>query len=473
MLKRWSCPNGYKEVLKISLPLVGSMASTTVMLFTDRMFLGWYSMDAIAAATPAGLTAFMFSCFFLGVVAYTNTFVAQYTGSGEHRGVGAALWQGIYFALLAGVIIAVMSFTAEPIFNLANHPEEVQRLEVVYFRILMLGAIFSLLHDALACFFSGRGLTLTIMVVSMIGASVNIPLDYALINGKWGFPQLGIAGAAYATVLGHSLILLLYVLLVFRPVNIRAFYLFKEWQFKFDLFKRLMKFGIPAGISFFVEIFSFTLFIFMVGQLGKMELAATNITFAINMLAFLPMIGFGIGTSILVGQAIGRGQPDDGVVATYSALHICFCYMASIALIYLLFPEGLFALFKPDYSPETDYAPLMKMGKILLMFVAAYSLFDTGNIIFSAAIKGAGDTRFVTWTMAIMSTGLMVIPVYVSIEYFDGGLFIAWSFITAYVCLVSFIFWWRFKQGKWKSMRVIESPPVILLENPGIPTTEV
>jgi len=210
-----------------------------------------------------------------------------------------------------------------------------------------------------------------------------------------------------------------------------------------------------------------------VGQLGKMELAATNITFAINMLAFLPMIGFSIGTSTLVGQAIGRGQPEDGVVATNSALHICFCYMASIALIYLLFPEWLFTLFKPDYSLGADYAPLVQMGRVLLLFVAAYSLFDTGNIIFAAAIKGAGDTRFVTWTIATMSIGLMVIPVYVSIKYFDGGLYLAWSFITAYVCLVSFIFWWRFKQGKWKSMRVIESPPVIILENPGVPTAEI
>ena len=473
MLKRWSIPNGYKDVLRISLPLVGSMASTTVMLFTDRMFLGWYSMDAIAAATPAGLTAFMFTCFFLGVVAYTNTFIAQYTGSGEHREVGSALWQGIYFALFAGVILVAISFTAEPIFKLANHPLEVQQLEVIYFEILMMGAIFSLLHDALACFYSGRGLTLTIMVVSMIGAAVNIPLDYALINGKWGFPQLGIAGAAYATVLGHSLILLLYIVLVFRPGNIRAFYLVKEWKLKLDLFKRLMKFGIPAGISFFVEIFAFTLFLFMVGQLGKMELAATNITFAINMLAFLPMIGFSIGTSTLVGQAIGRGRPEDGVVATNSALHICFCYMASIALIYLLFPEWLFTLFKPDNSLGTDYSQLVQMGRVLLLFVAAYSIFDTGNIIFAAAIKGAGDTRFVTWTIASMSTGLMVIPVYVSIKYFNGGLYLAWSFITAYVCLISFIFWWRFKQGKWKSMRVIEPRPVIILENPGVPTTEI
>ena len=430
-------------------------------------------MDTIAAATPAGLASFMFTCFFLGVVAYTNTFIAQYTGSGEHRRVGSSLWQGIYFALLSGVILAAISLTAEPLFSLANHPPEVQRLEVIYFKILMVGAIFSLLHDALACFYSGRGLTITIMVISMIGASVNIPLDYALINGKWGFPQLGIAGAAYATVLGHSLILLLYVFLVFRPGNIRAFYLLREWKFKFDLFKRLMKFGIPAGSSFFVEMFAFTLFLFMVGQLGKMELAATNITFAINMLAFLPMIGFSIGTSTLVGQAIGRGQPEDGVTATNSALHICFLYMASISLLYLLFPEWLFALFKPEDILGENYAPMLKIGKVLLMFVAAYSLFDTGNIIFSAAIKGAGDTRFVTWTVAIMSTGLMVIPVYLSVKYFDGGLYIAWSFITAYVCLISTVFWWRFKQGKWKSMRVIESHPVIILENPGVPTTEV
>lgn len=473
MLKRWSSPNGYKDVLKVSLPLVASMASTTVMLFTDRMFLGWYSLDAIAAATPAGLTAFLFMCFFLGVVAYTNTFIAQYTGSGAPRRVGSSLWQGIYFALASGVILAALSFIAEPLFNFAKHPPAVQRLEVIYFKILMLGGVFTLLHDALSCFYSGRGLTLTIMVVSVIGASVNIPLDYALINGRWGFPRLGIAGAAYATVIGHILIMTLYILLVFKPKNNRVFCLLQEWKFKFDLFKRLMKFGLPAGISFFIDMFAFTFFLFIVGQLGKMELAATNIAFAINMLGFLPMIGFGIGTSTLVGQAIGRGKPEDGATATNSALHLCFLYMAFIALLYVLVPEWLFNRFKPEDILDKDYAPILKMGKALLVFIAVYSLFDTGNIIFAAAIKGAGDTRFVTWTVAIMSTGLMVIPVYVSMKYFNCGLYVAWMFITIYVILIAIVFWWRFKQGKWKSMRVIEPHAVIVLEQPGIPTAEV
>ena len=116
---------------------------------------------------------------------------------------------------------------------------------------------------------------------------------------------------------------------------------------------------------------------------------------------------------------------------------------------------------------------MLQLGKVLLIFVAVYSLFDTGNIIFAAAIKGAGDTRFVTWTIAIMSTGLMVAPVYISVKFFNAGLFAAWVFITAYVCLIALVFWWRFKQGKWKSMRVIEAHPAIILENPGVPTAEV
>ena len=140
MLKNWNTPCGYKAVLKVSLPLVASMASTTLMLFTDRLFLGWYSTEALAASTPAGLLAFTLMSFFLGVAAYTNTFVAQYTGAGAHERVGACLWQGIYFSLLAGAILAAMSMFGENIFRLAGHPPEIQYLETIYFRILMLFA---------------------------------------------------------------------------------------------------------------------------------------------------------------------------------------------------------------------------------------------------------------------------------------------------------------------------------------------
>ena len=103
----------YRQVLRVSLPLVVSMSSVMIMEFTDRIFLANYSLDAIAAALPAGITSFLFISFFMGTAQYLNVFVAQYTGSGQLHRVGAVLWQGIYFSVLSAVTMACLSFLAE------------------------------------------------------------------------------------------------------------------------------------------------------------------------------------------------------------------------------------------------------------------------------------------------------------------------------------------------------------------------
>ena len=177
MIERWSKPNGYKEVLAISLPLVASMGSITLMQFTDRMFLANYSVDAITAALPAGIASFTFIAFFMGVANYTNAFVAQYTGARALDRVGASVWQGIYFALMAAVFLASLFFISENLFDLIGHSPHIRSLEVTYFKILTLGAGLVVLSSAMACFYTGRGLTWTVMLVHMTGAAVNIPLD--------------------------------------------------------------------------------------------------------------------------------------------------------------------------------------------------------------------------------------------------------------------------------------------------------
>jgi len=437
------------------------MASTTLMLFTDRLFLGWYSTDALAASTPAGLLAFTLMSFFLGVAAYTNTFIAQYTGAGAPERVGACLWQGIYFALLAGVLLAAASLFGEDFFRLAGHPSEIQRLETIYFQILLQFAVFNVLHDTLGCFYSGRGRTVPIMTISLIGAAINIPLNYILINGCLGLPEMGIAGAAWATVASHAVILLLYIGIIFRPRNNNRFGLWNARAFNADIFKRLLKYGIPAGLSFFIDIFAFTFFLFIIGRIGTFELAASNIAFAINSLGFLPMIGFGIGTATLVGQAIGRGRPDEAVAATRSALGICSIYMLVMVGVYLGLPEILFGLFRPQDIGLDDFNTIIAMGRPVMTFIAVYSLFDLFAIIYSSAIKGAGDTRFITRAVLLCSTFLLVIPVYLSVHVFGAGLYTAWFFATIYVIVLGGTFFLRFRQGRWKTMRVIEHNPVV------------
>ncbi len=460
LLSRWRRPSGYGDVLRISLPLVISMGSHTVMLFTDRLFLGRYSLDAIAAATPAGMLAFMFLCFFMGVIGFTNTLVAQYSGAGAPRRIGSAIWQAIYFTFGAGLILAALAPTGRFIFGLAGHPPEIQQLEYIYFTILMLGSVFSLLHDSLACFYSGRGLTKVIMIINLIGMTVNVPLNYMLINGLGALPALGIAGAAIGTVISHLVMLIVFSAVIFTNKNEAAYGVRTQRAFDRGLFMRLLKFGGPAGVQFFVDTFAFTFFLLMIGRIGRNELAATNLTLALGSLAFMPMIGFSIAVSTLVGQAIGRGRPQDGAIATSSALHLTSLYMWSVALIFLLFPMELCGIFQAHQDPA-EFMAVRAMAVILLRFVAFYSLLDVFNVIFSGALKGAGDTIFIGWTVVILTISVMVAPVYLAVVKFQAGVYIAWIFATAYVCLLALVFYGRYRYGHWKNIQLIEPPRLL------------
>ncbi len=461
MIERWSKPNGYRQVLAISLPLVASMGSITLMHFTDRMFLANYSLDAIAAALPAGIASFTCIAFFMGVANYTNAFVAQYTGARVFSRVGAALWQGIYFSLLAALLLASLYFVSGALFDFIGHSPNVRALEVTYFNILTLGAGLVVLGSALACFYTGRGLTRTVMLVHMVGAAVNIPLDYCLINGVGPFPELGIVGAAIATVTASATIVTLFSLRIFSPNNRATFGTWKNRAFDRELFGRLMRYGVPSGIQFFLEIFGITFFIQMLGRLGDLELAASNIVLAIEMLAFLPMVGFHIGNATLVGQAIGRGRPEDGVYSTSSALHITMAYMMLLAAAFVLAPEPLLNLFRGDNHTPAQYAEIMDLGVILMRFVAVFCFFDALNLIFSGAIKGAGDTTFIMWTIAALSLGVMIVPVYLAVEVIGAGVYTAWTLATLYISALGIAFMLRYRQGKWKGMRVIEARPVV------------
>jgi MATE family multidrug resistance protein len=458
IFNKWDGPGGYRQVLGISIPLVISMGSVSLMLFTDRLFLSLYSLEAIAAAMPAGMAAFLFTSFFMGVVGYINVFVAQYTGSGEAEKVGASVWQGIYFSIGASLILACFYFIADPLFYIAGHSPEVRRLEVIYFQILTLGAGPMVMGPALASFFAGRGLTRVVMITNVTGAVINIPLDYCLINGVGPFPELGITGAGLATVIAYMIIAGLLVYLVFTRENDEQFGVIRQRALKRTLFGRMMRYGLPNGLQFFIDLLSFTAFLFIVGRIGKQELAATNIVISISILGFLPLNGFGIGLSILVGQALGRDCVQDAVRATSSTAHITFLYIFGVVLIYLLAPEWLMNLFQPRGSAQGDFRAIFQTGLVLLRFVALFSLFDTLFVVYSSAIKGAGDTRFVMWTILFMSMGIMVLPVYVGVIYFGTGLIMAWVCFTFYVCLAALVFRWRYAKGKWKDMRVIERP---------------
>ncbi len=451
--------NSYRTVFIVSLPLVFSMAATTVMEFTDRVFLANYSIEAIAAALPGGITAFLFSTFFAGVTSYLNVFIAQYTGAGSLSRIGSCVWQGIYFSMLAAVILIALSFMADSLFRLGGHPPEIQRLESAYFRILCLGSGMNVLGTGLACFFSGRGKTRPVMVISIIGMAFNIPLDYALINGIWIFPEMGIRGAGIATVCSWTLISGLYCVLIFNRKNNRLYGVLSNRAFDTELSMRILRTGIPAALQFAMDVFAFTFFIFMVGRLGKVELAASNIAFSIESIAFMPAFGFSIGLSTLVGQALGRNDVDDAIRYTKQTIYILLSYILLLDLLFFFAPHWVIKLFATAEGTSASYQQTMDQGIVLIRIMAIFISFDALYFIFTGVLKGAGDTRFIMWTIGIVTLVVMILPITIGVGFLGWGIYACWIILTLYVislCSVSFL---RYRQGKWKTIRVIEEIP--------------
>lgn len=456
VIDRWYEKSGYYEILKIAFPLILSTGSWSLQHFIDRMFLTWYSPAAIAASLPAGMANWTLISIFVGVATYVNTFVAQYYGARRPERIGPAMWQGIYLSLIAAAVVLPFYFLADGIFSLFNHTAEVKNQEMIYFRILLYGAPFAVMSNAMSGFFSGLGRTWIVMWVNFSATGVNLVLDYLLIFGKFGFPEMGIAGAGWATSISAISMALLFFLLLARPQFNGEYHTLKGWHFDKLLFRRLIRYGLPNGMQFLLEILAFTIFILLVGNIGLTELAASNIAFNINMLAFLPMYGLTIAVSILVGQRLGENKAELAERATWSAFHLALVFFGTLALGYFFLPDVFIWPFASQAN-SADFAPIEQLTAVLLRFVALYCLFDAGNMIFSGALKGAGDTRFVAVTSVALSWGLMLIPAGIAIYVFEGGIYALWWFLTLYIAGLCVAFWWRFARGFWKSMRVIES----------------
>ncbi len=449
----WIRRCGGREVLTMALPLVISTASFSLMMFVDRMFLLWHTEEEMSAALPAGMLHWTMLCIPFGIAQYVTTFVAQYVGARRLGSVGQVVWHGIYVAIFFAPLFALMWPATPWLFSWFGHPPAITQHEIPYFRLLLLGAPGGVAATALSAFFIGRGETRVVMSVNLCQTAVNIVLDYILVMGIGPFPELGISGAAIATVFSVWMKAGIYFHLMHKGTN-RTTYRLDQRQFDLPLLRRMIRFGGPNGIHMLVEASAMTLAVLFLGNLGTHALAATTLAFNVNAVAFFPMIGISMAVTTLVGQEITRNQPDLAARATWTAFVLGAVYSLLFAGLYFGAPDLLLLGHKAGASPE-EYASLRNTTVILLRFVAAYCIFDTLQIIFVGALKGAGDTLFVLLNTLVLST-LLVIAGWAGVRYFEGGLYWWWTCFTGWICLLGITYVLRFLTGRWRTMRVIE-----------------
>jgi MATE family multidrug resistance protein len=453
----WTRPCGGLEVLRIALPLVISTGSFSLLLFVDRMLLMWWDENAMAAAFPAGMLNWTVTCFPMGVAMYVNTFVAQYYGAGRLGRIGVALGQGVWLGALATPVFLLLIPLAPAIFFVAGHDAALLPYETLYFQILCVGAGALVIAAAQSSFFTGRGVTWVVMLVDVGSVVLNIALDAVLIFGLFGLPELGIAGAGWATVFSQWMKVLVYWILLRLPAYREEYGIGKGRRLDIPLMQRLWRFGGPSGLQYLLEASGFTLIVMCVGRLDKLYFAATTLAFQINILAFVPMVGVGIAVSTLVGQQIMHGRADLAARATWTAMVLSLVYTGAFGLLYVAAPD-LFLLGHAAGVAEAeaaDFQQIRDLVVVLLRFVAGYCIFDAMQFVFSSAVKGAGDTRFVLFTTGI-TAGLAVLVGQTG-SALGGGLYWWWMVVTCWIFSLGVTYLARFLQGRWRRMRVIEA----------------
>jgi MATE family multidrug resistance protein len=453
--ERWYGQAGGREVLRIALPLILSNSFLTLQVTIDRVLLSEFSSDAVAAAIPALLLYWTPFTLLQNIANYATTFVAQYTGAQRLHRVGPAVWQSLYFSSVAGLAFLCILPLAGMLVSLGKHSPAIQELEVAYLRCLCFAALPALFVASANSFFAGRGQSWIVLLVDGAGLSVNAVLAYAWIFGHWGFPSMGIEGAGWATVAGSTTSAVVALVLFFQPRYRKTYQTLAGWRFDATLFRRMMRFGFPNGLQWMFEGLAFTFFLFLIGRLGDVDLAASNIAFSINMLAVLPMLGMGSGVAILVGQRLGENRPDLAQRTTWNGFGMSLAYMNAVAALYAFLPGAFLYFFE---SSDAKWPLVAALVPVLLRFVAVYSIFDSMSMVFSFALRGAGDTRFVTIVSLVEAWTIMVIPTWL-VWHYDWGIYWAWAFGSGYIIVAGFTFMLRFIAGKWKTMRVIEQAP--------------
>ena len=448
-----------RELLKLSLPFIVSSSCTTLQIFIDRIFVSGVNSDAVAAAMPPVLYFWTPLALLQFTVLYATVFVAQYTGAGRPHRIGPVVWQALYFAVACGLLFPLLIPLVDLIIGWSEHKPAVKLLERAYFRGLSLAALPTLILASTNAFFAGRQKSWTVLLVNATGALTNALLAVPLILWQRDDPEAAMFGAGLATACGTTVSAILGLILFFRKRDRAEFGTLSGWRFDPALFRRLLHFGLPNGGQYFIEAMAFTAFIFFIGNIGDAELAATTLTFSLNMLAFLPVMGLGQGVEVLVGQRQGESRPDISARTTHAGAILATVYMAAIAVLYLTVPHVMVMPFAAEMDPA-EWAKIKPIIPMLLLFVALYSLADGANIIYAFGLRGAGDTRFVTVIALGTAWPLMVVPTWLA--WRNGwGVYAAWGFATLYVFSLAICFALRFRAGRWRTMRVIEPAVVV------------
>ncbi len=395
-----------RALLTLGLPLVGSHLAQVAIGVTDNLMLGWYSVEALAAAT-LGFSAF----FVLFIVGSGFAFavlpmVASAMAENDETQIRRVTRMGMWMSALYGLAVMPLLIWSEPILLALGQKPVIAALCSQYLAILSLGMLPALLVMVLKNYLAALERTQIVLWVTVAAAVLNGLLNYVLIFGNFGAPELGITGAAIASVVMQMVTLLALVIYTMRVTPEHAMFQ-RLWRPDWEAFGRVFKLGWPIGLTNLAESGMFSASAVMMGWLGTVPLAAHGIALQLASMSFVVHLGVSQAGTVRVGHAAGRRDGRslrDGALVAF-AMSVAFALLT--AVLYLAIPEPLLGLFLDPSDP--DRPAIIAFGVILLGVAALFQLVDGAQVIALALLRGLQDTR-VPMIFAAISYWVVGIP---------------------------------------------------------------
>lgn len=437
----------YKQIWLIAYPMLISLVMEQMIGFTDTIFLGRVGEIELGASAIAGVFYIAIFMMAFGFSIGTQILMARRTGEKRYKEIGNLFYQGIYFQIGLATVLFFLSFYLSPgILRNIISSEDIYKAATDYLQWRVFGAFFSFSGVIFRAFFLGTNQTKTLTLNSIVMVLSNVVFNYILIFGKFGFPVLGIAGAAIGSSLAEFVSLVFFILYTRHRIDCRKYGLDCIPAFNAGILKRMLNVSLWTMVQNFLSLSSWFLFFLYVEHLGERALAVTNLVRNVSAILFMIMMAFASTCGALVSNLIGAGHTDCVPGTIRQHIHIAYMCVIPPALLFVLFPKLVLGIFTS--IPGLPQAAV----ESLWVMCAAYLILVPANVYFQA-VSGTGNTRT---ALGLEMLTLVIYVTYITyiILHLRLDVAVCWTSEIVYSTFMLFFCWLYIKRGNWQGRKI-------------------
>jgi len=401
-----------RALLGLGLPLIGSHLAQMLLHVSDTVMLGWYGVAELAAVVIGSSAFFIVFILGAGFGQAVMPMVAQAVGTGDETRVRRDARMGLWLSIGYGVICYPLFWWSEPILLFVGQKPAVAALACDFLWIAGLGMVPALLVMVLKSYLAALGRTQVVLWMTLAAVGVNILICWALIFGNWGMPELGVRGAAIASVAVQALTFVGLAIYAAWLPELRHFRLFQRfWRPDWHALGQVFRLGMPIGLTSVAEGGMFQASALMMGWIGTAELAAHGIALQAVALTFMVHLGVSNATTVLAGRAQGAGQIADLRRVGKVAIAMSLGFGLAMVALFLAMPAQIVALFLDATKPESS--AIIAFGTKLLAVAAVFQIADAMQVMALGLLRGVQDTKVPMILAAISYWGIGIPASYV------------------------------------------------------------